>query len=138
MRSTQVVLAASSVAVLLWCGAVLLTATYYVPGAGITYTTELSWSQLTALVPHAGWREVKNTLGVYDAAFCASVAIVITVLREASSDRKKILGLASPMLLLFPAGDRSHDRGSGITTSSGFDQQRFRSLFARVSVQLRE
>jgi hypothetical protein len=83
---------------------VLLTATYYVPDASITYTTKLTWPQLSDLAPRVGWRELKSTLGVYDVGFWVSLVLVVAaaVRAEASHGRRLALALASPVILLFP------------------------------------
>jgi hypothetical protein len=104
MRIRTAVLLLASFTALLWAGAVLLTAAYYVPNAGITYTTTLAWSQLSGLVPLVGWRELKSTLTVYDVAFWASLATVVAVVLRAgaSTGRRTIVLTASPVILLFP------------------------------------
>jgi hypothetical protein len=94
----------SSVAALLWGTAVLLTATYYVPDAAITYTTKLTWSHTVDLAPRVGWHELKSTLGVYDVGFWASLVVVVAAAIRAGAPygRRTILALASPVILLFP------------------------------------
>jgi hypothetical protein len=88
----------------LWLAAVVLTATYYLPDAGITYTTRLDWSRLAALAPEVRWREVSAAVGSYDLAFLASLAIAAAavVAYGRLGPRRAAMGFASPLLLLFP------------------------------------
>src|SRR5262245_56201796 len=88
----------------LWLIALVLTATYYLPDAGITYTTRLDWSRLAALAPEVRWREVRAAVGGYDVAFLASLAIAAVAVMAYGrwGPRRAALGFGSPLLLLFP------------------------------------
>lgn len=88
----------------LWAGAILVTATYYVPNAAITYTAKLSATRLAALLPSVGWREILATLGIHDLGFFVSLTItVVSVMAGSESNpRSVVLALASPVVLLFP------------------------------------
>ena len=92
------------VVVILWVIALLVTAAYYVPQAGITYTTGLTWQRMVGLFPLVGWRELVTTTGPYDAAFWASLAVVVFgVYRLQHGGRRKAeLAFLAPLVLLFP------------------------------------
>ncbi len=88
----------------LWFCAVILTAIYYLPGAGITYTSNLCWQRVAALLPRVGAREVRLALGVYDAAFWVTLAIAAgsVIARHRVGGRWPALAMTAPLILLFP------------------------------------
>jgi hypothetical protein len=93
------------VCIALWVLAVLLSASYYVPASGLSFSAPLPWRRLLDLIPLVGWRELQHVLGVSDAAFGISVALALVgVFASARSGPQSlwILGLMSPVVLLFP------------------------------------
>jgi hypothetical protein len=104
MHGLRGALGAIMVVVLLWAIALFVTAAYYVPHGGITYTTVLTWRRMVGLFPLVGWPELAATTGPYDAAFWASLAVVVFGVHRLQHSGRRKAGLAflGPLILLFP------------------------------------
>lgn len=75
---------------------------YYLPNAGFTYGTPVSWLRLLHLLPEVRGRQILHVLSLWDLAFWTSILGWVALLSGNVSPVRRWIALVLPVALLFP------------------------------------